>query len=398
MPVVIDDHHNVVIGHGRMLAAKRVGMTKVPVIELHHLSKAQLKALRIADNKLALNSSWDERLLAESVIEIKQLDVVFDLGLTGFALPEIEILIDGATAGRTESEFEDAGTGVAVCCPGDLWQCGDHQVFCGDATDEASFAVLIREQPARLVFTDPPYNLRIDGAVSGKGKTKHREFSQGSGEMSPEQFGKFLVTTCSLLAKYSADGSIHFICMDWRHSADLLAAGQQAYTELKNINVWVKSNAGMGSLYRSKHEFVFVFKHGKASHVNNIELGKYGRNRTNVWHYDSASSRSRKGENLLALHPTAKPVDLVMDAMRDCSNAGDIVLDAFLGSGTSLLAAERTGRICRAIELDPLYVDTAVRRWQNLTGRDAVRLRDGKLFREIETDIENIEDTNDDAH
>jgi DNA modification methylase len=255
-----------------------------------------------------------------------------------------------------------------------------------------------QEQPARLVFTDPPYNLRIDGAVSGKGKTKHREFSQGSGEMSPEQFGKFLVTTCSLLAKYSADGSIHFICMDWRHSADLLAAGQQAYTELKNINVWVKSNAGMGSLYRSKHEFVFVFKHGKASHVNNIELGKYGRNRTNVWHYDSASSRSRKGENLLALHPTAKPVDLVMDAMRDCSNAGDIVLDAFLGSGTSLLAAERTGRICRAIELDPLYVDTAVRRWQNLTGRNAVRLRDGKLFREIETDIENIEDTNDDAH
>jgi DNA modification methylase len=206
--------------------------------------------------------------------------------------------------------------------------------------------------------------------------------------MSREEFRRFLVATCSLLAKYSADGSIHYVCMDWRHSADLLAAGEQVYTELKNINVWVKGNAGLGSLYRSKHEFVFVFKNGKASHVNNIELGKYGRHRTNVWEYDSASTRSRKGDNLLALHPTAKPVDLVMDAMRDCSNAGDIVLDAFLGSGTTLLAAERTGRLCRAVELDPLYVDTAVRRWQNLTGCDAVRTSDGRLFREIEAEME----------
>jgi DNA modification methylase len=398
MPVVIDDRHQVVIGHGRVLAAKRLGMDKVPVIELHHLSKAQLKALRIADNKLALNASWDEHLLAESFLEIKQLDVDLDLGLTGFALPEIEIVMEGVNADRPEPELEDASTGVAVCCPGDLWQCGDHQVFCGDATNEASFAALMKEKPAALVFTDPPYNLRIDGPVSGKGRTRHREFAQGSGEMSREAFRSFLVATCSLLAKYSADGSIHYVCMDWRHCADLIAAGEQVYTELKNINVWVKGNAGLGSLYRSRHEFICVFKHGTASHVNNIELGKYGRHRTNVWEYDSANTRSRKGDNLLALHPTAKPVDLVMDAMRDCSNAGDIVLDAFLGSGTSLLAAERTGRICRAIELDPLYVDTAVRRWQNLTGHDAVRLSDGKLFREIEADRENNADTSENIH
>ena len=388
MPVVVDDNHQVVIGHGRVLAAKRLGMTKVPVIELHHLTKAQLKALRIADNKLALNASWDERLLAESFLEIKELDVELDLGLTGFAFPEIEIIIDGLTADRAAPELEDASTGVPVCRAGDLWRCGDHLILCGDATSEASFEALMGEKPARMVFTDPPYNLKIDGPVSGKGKTKHREFAQGSGEMSPEEFKNFLITTCLLLAKYSADGSIHYVCMDWRHSADLLAAGEQAYSELKNIAVWVKSNAGLGSLYRSRHEFVFVFKNGKAAHVNNIELGKYGRHRTNVWEYDSASVRARKGDNLLALHPTAKPIDLVMDAMRDCSKPGDVVLDAFLGSGTTLLAAERTGRICRGIELDPGYVDTAIRRWQNMTGREAVRSSDGKLFRDIEAEQE----------
>jgi DNA modification methylase len=388
MPVVVDDQSQVVIGHARVLAAKRLGMTKVPVIELHHLSKAQLKALRIADNKLALHGAWDERLLAESFLEIKGLDVELDLGLTGFAFPEIEIVIDGLKADGAEPEYEDASTGVPVCRAGDLWQCGDHLLLCGDATCEASFEALMKEKLAGMVFTDPPYNLKIDGPVSGKGKTKHREFAQASGEMSREEFRKFLITTCTLLAKYAADGSIHYICMDWRHSADLLDAGEQIYSELKNIAVWVKSNAGLGSLYRSRHEFVFVFKSGKASHVNNIELGKYGRHRTNVWEYDSANVRSRKGHNLLALHPTAKPVDLVMDAIRDCSKAGDIVLDAFLGSGTTLLAADRTGRICRGIELDPLYVDTAIRRWQNLTGRDAVRLFDGKLFRDLEAEKE----------
>jgi DNA modification methylase len=388
MPVVIDDSRHVVIGHGRVLAAKHLGMLKVPVVELHHLSKAQLKALRIADNKLALNANWDERLLAESFLEIKGLDIELDLGLTGFAFPEIEIAIDSLNADRAEPEFEDACTGVPVCRAGDLWQCGDHLVFCGDATIEASFETLMKEGLAHIVFTDPPYNLKIDGPVSGKGKTKHREFAQASGEMSRDEFRSFLITTCSLLAKHSADGSIHYVCMDWRHSADLLAAGEQIYSELKNIAVWVKSNAGLGSLYRSQHEFVFVFKSGKAGHVNNIELGKFGRHRTNVWEYDSANVRSRKGDNLLALHPTAKPIDLVADAIRDCSKAGEIVLDAFLGSGTTLLAAERAGRICRGIELDPLYVDTAIRRWQNLTGREAVRVSDGKLFRDLEAEKE----------
>lgn len=241
---------------------------------------------------------------------------------------------------------------------------------------------------AHVVFVDPPYNVPIDGHVSGKGKIRHREFAQGAGELSREEFIRFLTSNCSLLAKHSENGAVHFLCMDWRHADELLAAGRKVYSELKNIVVWVKNNAGMGSLYRSQHELVFVFKSGTARHTNNVELGKHGRNRTNVWHYDSASTQARKGNNLLELHPTAKPVQLVMDALLDCSNRGEVVLDSFLGSGTTLLAAERTGRVCRGIELDPIYIDTAIRRWQNLTGRDAVRLSDGRLFREIEAELE----------
>ncbi|WP_249140646.1 site-specific DNA-methyltransferase [Bradyrhizobium manausense] len=246
----------------------------------------------------------------------------------------------------------------------------------------------MHDERAKMVFVDPPYNVPIDGHVSGKGKIRHREFAQGAGELSREEFSRFLAASCGLLARFSETGAIHYVCMDWRHAEELLVSGRGVYSELKNIAIWVKSSAGMGSLYRSQHELVFVFKSGTGRHTNNIELGKYGRNRSNVWHYDSASTQARKGNNLLELHPTAKPVQLIMDALLDCSNRGEILLDSFLGSGTTLLAAERTGRICRGIELDPLYVDTAIRRWQNLTGRDAVRLADGKRFRDIEAERE----------
>jgi DNA methylase len=207
-------------------------------------------------------------------------------------------------------------------------------------------------------------------------------------ELSREEFVRFLTGSCSLLKNYSNNGAIHFVCMDWKHLDELLVAGREVYTELKNIVAWAKSAAGMGSLYRSQHELICVFKSGVGRHTNNVELGKNGRNRTNVWQYDSAGTQARKGNNVLELHPTVKPVQMVMDALLDCSNRGDIVIDSFLGSGTTLLAAERTGRICRGIELDPLYVDTAIRRWQNLTGRDAVRVSDGMLFRDIEAKAE----------
>ncbi|MBP0113886.1 ParB N-terminal domain-containing protein [Bradyrhizobium vignae] len=390
MPIVVDDTRQVVIGHGRVLAARKLGMPRVPVVEIRHLSQAQLKALRIADNRLAQHAHWDERLLGENFLELKELDLDFDLAITGFSLPEIDLAMQKHDEGvNVEPNDEaDAVTGVPVCRTGDTWQLGEHRVHCGDATSEAAFDYLMTEERAHVVFVDPPYNVPIDGHVSGKGKIRHREFAQGSGELSRKEFTRFLTRSCALLAKYSESGAIHFACMDWRHADELLAAGREVYSELKNIAVWVKSSAGMGSLYRSQHELVFVFKSGTGRHTNNIELGRYGRNRTNVWHYDGASTQARKGNNLLELHPTAKPVQLVMDALLDCSNRGEIVLDSFLGSGTTLLAAERTGRRCRGIEVDPLYVDTAIRRWQNLTGRDAVRLSDGKPFREIEAERE----------
>jgi DNA modification methylase len=389
MPVVVDHDHQVVIGHARVLAAKKLQMSEIAVVEIRHLSKAQLKALRIADNKLAQNSHWDERLLGENFLELRDLDV--DLSITGFSLPEIDLTIQmlrevGPTEGTDETEA--IATGASVCQSGDVWQLDDHRIHCGDATSDAAFDILLKEEVADIVFVDPPYNVKVDGHVSGKGRVRHREFAQASGELSRDEFIRFLTASCSALAKHSKSGAVHYVCMDWRHADELIVAGRDVYSELKNIAVWVKSNSGMGSLYRSQHELVFIFKSGNARHTNNIELGKYGRNRTNVWHYDSAATQGRKGNNLLELHPTAKPVQLVMDALLDCSIRGDLVLDSFLGSGTTLLAAERTGRTCRGIELDALYVDTAIRRWQNLTGRDAIRASDGKLFRDLEAEKE----------
>jgi DNA modification methylase len=390
MPIAVDHRQQVVIGHARVLAAKKLKMSEIPVVKIGHLSKAQLTALRIADNKLAQNAHWDERLLGENFLELKELDINFDLTITGFCLPEIDLTlqyIQEQAISDADDEVESAVTGVSVCQPGDVWHLGAHRLYCGDSTSETSFDILMKEELAHVVFVDPPYNVKVDGHVSGKGKVRHREFGQASGELSRDEFIGFLTDSCTALTKHSKSGSIHFLCMDWRHVDEVSVAGRNVYSELKNIAVWVKS-PGMGSLYRSAHELVFIFKSGTGRHTNNIELGKHGRNRSNVWEYDSASTQGRKGNNLLELHPTAKPVHLVMDALLDCSNRGDLVLDSFLGSGTTLLAAERTGRICRGIELDPLYVDTAIRRWKNLTGEDAIRGTDGKLFSDIEMEME----------
>ncbi len=393
MPVVVDDRGRVVIGHGRVLAAKKLGMLRIPVVEIRHLSEAQLKALRIADNKLGQNAHWDERLLAENLLELKGLDRDFDLSITGFSLPEIDLAIQTLSEVLVvQNDDASSATGVSVCQADDVWELGGHRVHCGDATSEAAFERLMKDERADVVFVDPPYNVPIDGHVSGKGKVRHREFAQGAGEFTREEFIRFLTGSCTLLKNYSKNGAIHFVCMDWKHLEELLSAGREVYDELKNIVAWVKSSAGMGSLYRSQHELICVFKSGTARHTNNVELGKNARNRANVWHYDSAGTEARKGNNVLELHPTVKPVQLVMDALLDCSNRGDVVVDSFLGSGTTLLAAERTGRICRGIELDPLYVDTSIRRWQNLTGQDAIRVSDGKLFRDTEAEKEQADE------
>lgn len=382
VPVVIDDYSHVVAGHARTLAARRLGMIEVPAIRVRHLSSAQLQAFRLADNKHALNASWDERLLAQELMRLTEIDLDFPVSITGFSTPEIDIIIDKQTISERAPEPEDC-VGPQVSVLGDMWTLGRHRILCADSTDRASLRRLMGDELADMVFSDPPYNVAIAGNVSGKGKVKHRDFVQGAGEMSAEQFAAFLRSTCSHLAEFTRSGALVFMCMDWRHFSDLLVVGATVFSELMNVAVWVKDTPGLGSFYRSAHEFVVIFKSGNGPHVNNVELGKFGRNRTNVWRYDSAITAARKGQPAFDLHPTVKPLAMVIDAIMDASHRGGIILDGFLGSGTTLLAAEQTGRACRGLELDPTYVDTIIRRWQILTGQDAVR-EDGAIFAELE--------------
>jgi DNA modification methylase len=387
VPVLVDADLKVIAGHGRLLACRQLGRAEVPTIRLEHLTKAQARAFMIADNRLTEIATWDDRLLGEELRELAELNLNFSLELTGFDMAEIDLLIEGAAA-VPQQDADDlhppVGSGPAITRPGDLWLLGRHRIHCGSALEAEAYRVLMQQDRAAMVFTDPPYNVPIDGHVSGLGRIRHREFAMATGEMDEGEFTAFLTRALGHLAGHSLDGSLHFVCMDWRHMSELLAAGRRAYTELKNLCVWTKDNPGMGSLYRSQHELVFVFKHGRDPHRNHIQLGRYGRNRSNVWNYPGANSLSRSGAegNLLALHPTVKPVALVSDALRDCSGRGEIVLDAFLGSGTTLIAAERTGRSCRGLELDPAYVDTAIRRWQALTGEQARHAGSGRLFDE----------------
>lgn len=318
------------------------------------------------------------------------IDLDFSIELTGFEMAEVDFILDGgAEAKAPDRDIDDdipqvSASGAAITRPGDLWRLGQHRLFCGDATVADSYAELLGGAEAALVFTDPPYNVPIDGHVSGLGKVRHREFSMASGEMTSEEFRRFLECVFGHLAAHSADGSIHFVCMDWRHLGETLGAGAIAYAELKNLCVWVKSNGGMGTFYRSRHELVCAFKNGTATHINNFELGQTGRYRTNVWEYAGANSFGRDRDAALAMHPTVKPVALVADAIKDCSKRKQIVLDPFAGSGTTVIAAEKTGRRAHVLELDPLYCDTIIRRWQAYTGKRALHANTGRNFEETE--------------
>jgi DNA modification methylase len=389
-PVLKDRKNTIIAGHGRVQAAEMLGIKEVPTVRLDQLTEDQIRAYVLADNKLAENAGWDHSILA---IELQHLLTVdsFDVTITGFEVPEIDVVLEQAAQGRDkDDEFPLEAAGPAVTQSGDLWQLGKHRLLCGNSLQEDSYKALMAGRRAAMVFTDPPYNIPIDGNVCGKGSVHHREFEMASGEMSEAEFIDFLSRALHLLAKYSTPGSVHFLFIDWRHMKELLAAGGQVYDALLNLCVWVKDNGGMGSFYRSRHELIFIFRHGRGSHRNNVQLGRFGRNRTNVWEYPGVNTLSKSGEegNLLALHPTVKPVQLVADAILDCSARGEIVLDAFLGSGSTLIAAERVGRICYGIEIDPLYIDVAIRRWQRLTGEQAVHAASGKKFEEIATSLE----------
>ena len=387
VPILIDENSMVMAGHARLKVAQSLGIPLVPTIRLEHLNAAQKKALALADNKLGDLSSFDPDALAAQLRELCAVD--FDMGLTGFTTAEIDIALDVptfTTADPADAFAKPAADEPAVTRLGDLWLLGDHVLLAGNALEAAAYERVLGGRLAAMVFTDAPYNVKIDGHVSGLGKARHREFAMASGEMNPEEFRQFLQTYMSHAARYSTDGSVHFHCMDWRHLGEILAAGASAYDQLIALCVWNKSNAGMGSLYRSKHELVLVYKHGTAPHVNNVNLGRDGRYRTNVWDYAGANAFGRTRDADLAAHPTVKPVALVADAIRDCSRRGDTVLDPFAGSGTILLAAERTGRRAAAIELDCHYVDAAVGRWERHTGKTARLAETGQTFAEVAAD------------
>jgi DNA modification methylase len=390
-PVLIDSTDTIICGHGRVAAAKLLGMEQVPTVRLDSLTETQRRAYVIADNRLAEKAGWDKSILSIELQHLIAIDETFDVTITGFEIPEIDLILQEACGKQDEDVVPDIDeTAPVITQSGDLWSLGQHRILCGNSLDDSSFKTMMGTRRAHMVFVDPPYNVAIDGNVCGKGAIRHREFSMASGEMSEAEFVAFLHTALRLLSRYSTGGSVHYTFMDWRHVGELLAAGRQVYDSLLNLCVWVKDNGGMGSFYRSKHELVFVFRNGKGPHHNNIQLGQFGRNRTNIWEYPGVNTLSKHGDegNLLALHPTVKPVALVADAILDCSARGEIVLDSFLGSGTTLIAAERVGRVCYGIEIDPVYVDVAIRRWQKLTGDRASHAATGKSFDELAAALE----------
>jgi len=383
-PILVDNDNGIIAGHGRVAAAEQLNITEVPTVELSSMTDAQKRAYIIADNRLAETAGWDNNLLAIEFEALVELD--FDIHLTGFEAPQVDFILQSHKPELGEDDCIEAKTDdqPIISQPGDLWLLGTHKLLCADAIQTNNYECLLDGTLADMVFTDPPYNVHINGHVSGKGKSQHAEFVMASGEMSEAEFTQFLNTICNQLCQHSVDGSLHYLCMDWRHMYELLQATRAHYSELKNLCVWNKDNGGMGSLYRSKHELVFVLKNGHAPHINNVELGRHGRNRTNVWDYPSANSWKTDPGESVDIHPTVKPIELVSDAILDASKRGANIMDPFMGSGTTLLAVHKTGRRAFGMELDPGYVDLAIRRYQKLTGDWATLSHTGQTFLEVE--------------
>jgi len=372
-PVLIDRTGMILAGHGWVEAAKSLGMAAVPCLRIEGLSEAEKRAYVIADNKLALNAGWDEQLLAEELKGLLAEDVAFDVGLTGFSIAEVDSLVEGLSVEDTGDPRDDAVPvdAPARCRPGDLYALGAHRLLCGDALDASTLALLMDGENADMVFADSPYYVPIEGNVSGLGKTKHREFAMASGEMTAQEFTAFLRRSFAGMAAQCRDGAICFVCMDWRHMGEMLAAGTGVFSALKNLIVWVKDNGGMGTFYRSRHELIFAWKVGEAAHHNSFELGQHGRHRTNVWQYRGVNTLRAGRLQELPQHPTAKPVAMLVDAIKDVSPRGGLVLDPFGGSGSTLIAAHKTGRCARLIELDPIYCDRIIQRWETFAKDEA---------------------------
>lgn len=391
VPIIVHKNYEIMAGHARLEAAKKAGLTHVAVICADHLTEAQKRAFIIADNRLTELAEWDENILKIELSYIVDAELNCEIGfsatVTGFETAQIDNFLAAPEPDEdcqiTQELMAAMDSAPAVSKTGDLWLLGKHKVLCGDSLIKRNYTLLMGNNQARILCSDPPYNLKIDGFVGGKGTTKHREFAEASGEMSVDEFAEFLSTFLANALTVLKEGGLAYIFMDWRHDRELQAAAKKSDLIQINLCIWDKKTGGMGSFYRSQHELVFVYRRSKAAHVNNIMLGKHGRNRSNVWYHPSANM-SGDGRKVLKGHPTPKPVPLLMDILKDASKTGDIVLDPFLGSGSMVLAAEKTRRCCHGIEIDPLYVDLTIRRWQELTGSDAIHAETGKTFSQHE--------------
>ena len=387
VPILVDATDTVIAGHGRMAAAKLRGLEQVPVIKLADLSEAQARILALADNKLAERAGWDRELLAVELAELAVLlpEIGLEIEVTGFEVAEVDGLLTDVDEEKAQNRDDDVGPlpAAPVTRAGDIWVLGRHRIICGDARDADTVSQLLGDERVDMVFTDPPYNVPVEGHVMGRGRVKHPDFAMASGEMSEAEFIAFLRSSLEPAVEVSREGALHYVAMDWRHIAELIAAVKPIYSEMKNLCVWSKNNGGQGSLYRSQHELIAVFKVADAPHVNNVELGRHGRNRSNVWHYAGVNTFKTGRADELASHPTVKPTALVADAIRDVTRRNAVVLDPFGGSGTTLIAAERTGRRARLVELEPRYVDVSVRRFEALTRADAVHAATGMTFTEV---------------
>ena len=384
-PLIVDDENMILAGHGRLEGARLEGMAHVPIVRFGHLSEAQKRAYVIADNKIAEQAGWDRELLSIELGELIELLPIegFDVSITGFETAEIDLLLADMASSRPDPEDAiPAFPQTAVTRRGDLWLLGKHRLLCGDSREPKNLVRATGGAHATAVFTDPPYNLRVR-AIGGRGRVQHPEFAFASGEMSQAQFRTFLSQTLGNGVRVSAQGAVHFVCIDWRHIGELIEVGRELYHEMLNIVVWVESNAGQGSFYRSQHEFIGVFRIGEEPHRNNVELGRFGRNRSNVWTYAGVNTFGKGRMEALAAHPTVKPVALVADALLDCTARGDVVLDQFVGSGTTILAAEKVARVAVGIEYEPRYVDVAILRWQRMTKLEAILAGDERSFEDV---------------
>lgn len=388
--IVINKSGMIIAGHGRLEAARLIGMKTVPCVRVTHLKPAEEMAYRIADNQIALSGRWIREELAVQLAELEvtlpELDL--DISITGFDVGELDALFadhkDPVADPEDEVTFAES-TAHAVTRPGDIWTMGQHRLICGDARDDDVVAALMDGKVADQVLTDPPFNVAVNGHVGGRGRRKHAEFANASGEMSDSEYRRFLVESVDRMIMAAREGALIYIFIDWRHVEVVCDVGRSLDLSLVNICVWSKTTPGQGTFYRSAHELIVVFQKPGGDLQNNIALGKYGRSRTNVWTF-AAPNKFKAADDPLAGHPTPKPVAMIAEAIKDASKRGGIVLDSFLGSGTTVLAAEKVGRKGYGVECDPTYCDLSITRWQSFTGRDAILAETGQTFGEVEAE------------